>query len=365
MALWPFGKKNKQEKDTNVEGVGNSAEQPPATQAPTGPENIESEGVDADAHETEKQALGADSPAPSDTPGDAAAAQGLEVNVRPHDAVNGDMGPFDGDSVDIETFDFSEFSTGILDLKSIKIPLPKKSQVQVEMGPKGPKMLHIITQHGRITPVAFAAPRSSGQWESSVGELVENIHKDGMQTELEDGPWGTEIVAQNANGMIRIIGIEGPRWLLCLTLAAPTGKEEGLTELAREVASRVFVYRGDDPMLAGNSLPVTMPPQLVKQVQDEMERRKNEQSQPKAQPEQNTTAANKAAQDAAARQLFQMLGGNAAAQGNNKKQSSQNQPSAAEAAAKNSENHPENQVDTEETGQSDEQSNTDKDTDSK
>ena len=239
------------------------------------------------------------------------------------------MGPFDGDAVDIETFDFSEFSTGILDLKSMKIPLPKRSQVQVEMGAQGPKMLHIITEFGRITPVAFAAPRSTGQWESSVGELVENIQRDGMPTELEEGPWGTEIVAQNANGMIRIIGIEGPRWLLRLTLAAPTGKEEGLTELAREVASRVFVYRGEDPILAGNSLPVTMPPQLVKQVQDEMERRKQEQNKPQETKQNNTTAANKAAQEAAARQLFQMLGGTTAAQ----------------AAAKNSEHHPENEPD--------------------
>lgn len=353
MALWPFGKNKKQDKEDQA---AQAAAETRAASAGAVEDTSDtgSEGL------ADEQALGADSPAPSDTPGDAAAAQNLEVTVHPHDAINGDMGPFDGDSVDIETFDFSEFSNGILDLKSMKIPLPKKSQVQVEMGPKGPKMLHVITEHGRITPVAFAAPRSSGQWESSVGELVANIHKDGMDTELEDGPWGTEIVAQNANGMIRIIGIEGPRWLLRLTLAAPTGKEEGLTELAREVASRVFVYRGDDPMLAGNSLPVTMPPQLVKQVQDEMERRKSQDSSQQTKPEQNTSAANKASQEAAARQLFQMLGGNAAAQAEKN-----NQPTAAEAAAKNSENHPENEPDVPSDSHDDGVDDTDKGTDSK
>lgn len=322
MALWPFGKSKKK---NNAEDQAQHADQPA--------EDVRSAPADAtDSASTaaeSEQPLSVDSPAPADTPGDAAAAQGFKVTVNRHDAVNGDMGPFDGDAVDIETFDFSEFSTGILDLKSMKIPLPKRSQVQVEMGAQGPKMLHIITEFGRITPVAFAAPRSTGQWESSVGELVENIQRDGMPTELEEGPWGTEIVAQNANGMIRIIGIEGPRWLLRLTLAAPTGKEEGLTEIAREVASRVFVYRGEDPILAGNSLPVTMPPQLVKQVQDEMERRKQEQNKPQETKQNNTTAANKAAQEAAARQLFQMLGGTTAAQ----------------AAAKNSEHHPENEPD--------------------
>src|SRR5690625_4296311 len=318
MALWPFGKSKKK---NNAEDQAQHADQPA--------EDVRSAPADAtDSASTaaeSEQPLSVDSPAPADTPGDAAAAQGFKVTVNRHDAVNGDMGPFDGDAVDIETFDFSEFSTGILDLKSMKIPLPKRSQMQVEMGAQGPKMLHIITEFGRITPVAFAAPRSTGQWESSVNELVENIQRDGMPTQIEEGPWGTEIDAKNDNGMLHINGIEGPRWLLRLTLAAPTGKEEGLTELAREVASRVFVYRGDDPILAGNSLPVTMPPQLVKQVQDEMERRKQEQNKPQEQSQQDTSAANKAAQEAAARQLFQMLGGNAAAQ-----------------AAKNSEHHPEN-----------------------
>lgn len=336
MALWPFGRKKKKD----------NADEAPSAENPTPPEASDATEPAQPAEPDNEQALGVDTPAPADTPGDAAAASGLSVTVNPHDAINGDTGPFDGDSVDIETFDFSEFSTGILDLKSMKIPLPKRSQVQVEMGPQGPKMLHIITEFGRITPVAFAAPRSSGQWESSVGELVENIHRDGMQTDLEEGPWGTEIVAQNANGMIRIIGIEGPRWLLRLTLAAPTGKEEGLTELAREVASRVFVYRGDEPILAGNSLPVTMPPQLVKQVQDEMERRKNDQNQTQANPQENTSAANKAAQEAAARQLFQMLGGN----------------SAAQAAAKNSKNHPENDPDdADQRSESDDSSENDSD----
>lgn len=339
MAIWPFGKKKKQRAEEQPSQDAGEAHTEPSADV-----NPEAE------RESIEPILGADSPAPSDTPGDAAAASNLEVTVKRHDAINGEMGPFDGGSVDIETFDFSDFSNGILDLKSIKVPLPKKSQVQVEMGAKGPKMLHIITEFGRITPVAFAAPRSSGQWESSVGELVENIHKDGMDTDLEEGPWGTEIVAQNSNGMIRIIGVEGPRWLLRMTLAAPTGREENLTELAREVASRTFVYRGDDPMLAGNSLPVTMPPQLVKQVQDEMERRKKEQNQPKASNANNAASpspADKAAQEAAARQLFQMLGGNAAA------------------AKKNSENHPENTPDSQTDSTESNQNNTGNNEDSK
>lgn len=68
----------------------------------------------------------------------------------------GETGPFDGDTVDINEFDFGDFSSGLLDLGSLKLAVPKDSQVQVEMGEKGPKMLHLVTHYGRLTPIAFA-----------------------------------------------------------------------------------------------------------------------------------------------------------------------------------------------------------------
>ncbi|WP_070768293.1 DUF3710 domain-containing protein [Corynebacterium sp. HMSC04H06] len=255
MALWPFGKKNKD----------NHAPEAPASEpaAEAAPDNAPIDRLD-------------DVP---DTPGDAAVANGfpgaagISINVAEHDAVGGDTGPFDGDSLNYEVFDFSDFSAGTLDLGSMKIALPKSSQVQVEMGEKGPKMLHIVTTAGRITPVAFAAPRSSGQWESSAKELIQGIENDGLPTRLEEGPWGTEIVGSNDNGEIRIIGVEGPRWMLRVTLAAPKGKSEELARIGRELVARTFVYRGDEPILAGNALRVVMPPALVEQLQKAMQQR--------------------------------------------------------------------------------------------
>ncbi len=58
-----------------------------------------------------------------------------------------------------------------------------------------------------------------------------------------------------------------------MTLAAPAGMEADLADMAREVAARTFVYRGDDPILAGNALPVIMPEQLVEQVKQAMDQR--------------------------------------------------------------------------------------------
>ncbi|QNP94947.1 DUF3710 domain-containing protein [Corynebacterium wankanglinii] len=203
---------------------------------------------------------------PPAEPASASAAAGVAALVD-YDPVGGSTGPFDGDNVNIEDFDFSDFSNVTLNLGSIRVPLPKESQVQVEMGEQGPKMVHIVTRYGRITPVAFAAPRTGGLWEESSEEIIQGMRSEGMPVEVEQGPWGQEVVGTGSNGVIRIVGVEGPRWLYRVTLAAPTGSEDQLAEIGRETIARSFVYRGEDPILAGNSLQVVLPAQLAQQVQ--------------------------------------------------------------------------------------------------
>ncbi|MHA2789129.1 DUF3710 domain-containing protein [Corynebacterium sp. S7] len=264
MALWPFGNKNSEQDDAPVEeaGVKESSLSDDAPAAPPEP---------AALSETETEA-------PTEAEAEAPLAQGVSADFE-HDPVNGSVGPFDGDSVEFDDFDFSDFGTSVLNLGSMRIPLPKDTQVQVEMGDQGPKMLHIVTRHGRITPVAFAAPGSGGQWERSVDEIADGMREQGMPTRMEMGPWGREVLGTGVNGSIRILGVDGPRWMLRLTLAAPEGKDAELATLGRELAARTFVYRGNDPILAGNSLPVLLPQQLAEQVQQAMQQRAQQNQQ--------------------------------------------------------------------------------------
>lgn len=191
----------------------------------------------------------------------------------------GETGPFDGDTVDINEFDFGDFSSGLLDLGSLKLAVPKDSQVQVEMGEKGPKMLHLVTHYGRLTPIAFAAPSSAGQWEEAADEIAQSMKQSGAEVTFEQGPWGREVVGENKQAVTRVIGAEQPRWMLRVTLAGPAHRADKLAELAREVIARTFVYRGDKPILAGNSLPVTMPASLMQQVQQAMQQRQAQSQQ--------------------------------------------------------------------------------------
>lgn len=254
MALWPFGKKNTEN------NAGADATEP------------QDAAVQPDAAGTEFQGDSADQ-ARAEATGDTGAELDGAPLLEDYDPVNGSTGPFDGDSVEIEDFDFTDFSEVTLNLGSMQVPLPKGSQVQVEMGDQGPKMIHIVTQYGRLTPVAFAAPNKGGLWEESIEEIADGMRSEGMPVSFEMGPWGREVVGTGTNGAIRIIGVDGPRWLYRVTAAAPAGREESMKELVRETVARSFVYRGQDAILAGNSLPVTLPTQLAQQVQQAVQAR--------------------------------------------------------------------------------------------
>lgn len=189
------------------------------------------------------------------------------------DPIGGNFGPFDGDSVDFRTFDFSDFAKGGLDLGSMLIPVPHEGEVQVEMGPNGPQMIHIITPVGRVTPVAFAAPRNGDLWAEAAQEIAQGMSNDGMAVSVENGPWGEEIVAEAPNGAMRILGANGPRWMFRLTLAGPKESAEQLTQLAREITSRTFVNRGSDPIPAGEALPVKMPQAMADELSKQLQAR--------------------------------------------------------------------------------------------
>ena len=261
MAFWPFGRKKKEEQE------------PKAAQSVT--ETAPEEAAVATSEDTNASAVAPDPEAESSpaAAGTVIAQAPGTTKIENYDPVGGSTGPFDGDSVEIEDFDFTDFSDVTLNLGSVRIPMPKGSQVQVEMGEQGPKMVHIVTEFGRLTPVAFAAPRTGGLWEESSEEIGEGMRSEGMPMHFEEGPWGREVVGEGTNGLIRIIGVEGPRWLYRVTLAAPTGREEQLAQLGREVVARSFIYRGQDAILSGNSLPVTLPQQLAAQVQQAVQAR--------------------------------------------------------------------------------------------
>lgn len=194
-----------------------------------------------------------------------------EATQPQQDQTENDFGPFDGDTVNFQDFDFSDFATGALDLGSMLIPVPHGGEVKVDMGPEGPQMIHLEIDGGRITPIAFAAPRNGDLWAESVEETVAGMTKDGLDVHVEDGPWGQEICAVAGEGQMRLIGVNGPRWMFRATLAGEKSKADELAKVAREIIARTFIRRGKDPIPAGQPLPVLMPQAMADALQEQLQ----------------------------------------------------------------------------------------------
>lgn len=119
---------------------------------------------------------------------------------------------------------------------------------------------------------AFAARRSGGLWDEVQAEIVEEVDRLGGAHEEGDGPYGTELHisipgrtpdGEAATQPSRIVGVEGPRWLLRATFmgrAALEPDEDGLLETALR---DVVVVRGDDPMAPRDPIALALPASAV------------------------------------------------------------------------------------------------------
>ncbi|MBY4130587.1 DUF3710 domain-containing protein [Rhodococcus fascians] len=157
-----------------------------------------------------------------------------------------------------------------LDLGSVLIPLPEGGQLQVEMSQAGsPQAVHIVTQFGRITIAAYAAPKSPGQWREVAADLATSLRNDKAETTVETGPWGRELHGVTANADLRFIGVDGYRWMVRCVLAGPSGAvSEGqpLVQLAHTILRQTVVDRGTDPHPVRTPLPVVLPQVLAEQL---------------------------------------------------------------------------------------------------
>ncbi|MFD4183333.1 DUF3710 domain-containing protein [Rhodococcus sp. NPDC058514] len=157
-----------------------------------------------------------------------------------------------------------------LDLGSVQVPLPEGGQIQVEMAPDGtPQAVHLVTEHGRITIAAYAAPKSPGQWREVAGDLTESLRADQAEISVQSGPWGRELHAVTPNADLRFIGVDGPRWMIRCVVAGPVGSAglgDPLTAIAREILAGTVVNRGAEPYPVRTPLPVVLPQMLAEQL---------------------------------------------------------------------------------------------------
>jgi len=116
---------------------------------------------------------------------------------------------------------------------------------------------------------AFAAPKTTGIWNEVRQEIAAEAARMGGTATETDGPFGTELVlvvpVEDPEGQVfsqtsRVIGVDGPRWLLRGTVLGRAAVEPDAAEPMEATLRNVVVVRGNEPMAVRESLPLQLPP---------------------------------------------------------------------------------------------------------
>ncbi|WP_099331947.1 DUF3710 domain-containing protein [Actinomyces minihominis] len=130
------------------------------------------------------------------------------------------------------------------------------------------RMLLVLGTSGVTVSVA-AAPKSGGAWTELSEQIETSIVGAGGSVERAEGPYGTELHARVAAVLpdgtrgfspLRIIGVEGPRWVARLDIAgAAAAGDNAQTEACEALIDQLIVNRGDSPRIRFEVLPLSLP----------------------------------------------------------------------------------------------------------
>lgn len=130
----------------------------------------------------------------------------------------------------------------------------------------------LLTEDSGLELRAFAAARSGGLWDEVRADLIEEVERLGGSCLAVDGAFGPELqirvpvtLPDGEDGFqpSRIIGVEGPRWLLRGTLlgeAALNPTDEGLL---LDAFRDTIVVRGGEPRAPREPLLIAVPSNAV------------------------------------------------------------------------------------------------------
>lgn len=174
-------------------------------------------------------------------------------------------GPYDSADIDLEAPGPKRIDLGGL----VVTPLPgMELRLQVDEASQNVVAALLVSGESALELRAFAAPRSGGLWEEIRKEIsAETTRRGGMVTE-NSGPYGPELKVvvptrgQDGNQgtqVSRILGIDGPRWMLRATVIGRAANEPALAAPLLQALSHVVVVRGKAPMAPRDMIRLQMP----------------------------------------------------------------------------------------------------------
>ncbi|HSS67612.1 MAG TPA: DUF3710 domain-containing protein, partial [Nocardioidaceae bacterium] len=115
---------------------------------------------------------------------------------------------------------------------------------------------------------AFAAPRYDGIWDEVRHDIAAEATKRGGTASERDGEFGVELTlvvpvqtpdGKQATQTSRIVGVDGPRWLLRGTFLGKSATQPDPEGAVESAFRDVIVVRGNGPMAPRDLIPMTVP----------------------------------------------------------------------------------------------------------
>lgn len=173
------------------------------------------------------------------------------------------VGPYDID-------DLPDDGVKRVDLGGLVVAPSKGKDLRVQVDQKSGNVRSVVLagDEGAVELRAYAAPRHGDLWEEIRPQIAADVAQKGGSSSEREGRFGTELVyemkVQTAEGKSgtqasRVIGINGPRWLLRATLLGTPAKEPDGAQDWEDAITKIAVRRGDHPMPVGEQLPLELP----------------------------------------------------------------------------------------------------------
>ena len=189
------------------------------------------------------------------------------------EALAGPRGPFDADEMPADAPEVPR-----IDLGSLHIPAVEGLELRLQVDENSGEIAAVLLtgEEGAIELRAFAAPRNGDLWGEVLPQLAADVQQRGGQVGQRDGNFGPELICQlgvtlpdGEEGVqpSRILGINGPRWLLRVTFLGRPAVEPEVGEAWEQVLHHIVVSRGKTAMPKGEALPIVLPPDAQQVVE--------------------------------------------------------------------------------------------------
>ncbi|MFC0264944.1 DUF3710 domain-containing protein [Alloscardovia macacae] len=211
--------------------------------------------VDDDVRET-TDATAEENDAPSSDAGEAGEA-GQQPLLGPWD-INDENAP-----------DYDEY----LNMGALYLPFLFGIELRLKAtNPEGHIISTTITyEHSSLEMEVFAAPKTTGIWDEIRSEFVDGR----VKAQEVDGVFGKEIMlpvqVQDKEVMSRIVGVDGPRWMVRAIFTGPAATDTDSEEKKAldDFFSKVVVDRGSEPLAPRDLVYLSRPltPSQVKEME--------------------------------------------------------------------------------------------------